>query len=105
MKNLTATELNEWKKLGTIHLLIDVRESYEVETCAIGGINIPMADVFSNIDKIPKDIPVVIHCKSGRRSCAVIHALETKYHYTNLYSLEGGIMAWIENIDHSLVKY
>ncbi len=105
MKNLTCIELSNWIKSKTKHLLIDVRESYEVETCSIGGLNIPMSEVFSNLQKIPRDIPVVFHCKSGKRSGAVVHALESKHFYTNLYSLEGGIIAWIENVDQSLAKY
>ena len=102
MKSITATELNEWKKGGKSFQLIDIRESYEVETCTIGGQVIPMDQILSSISSIRNDIPVVIHCNSGKRSSAVIYALEQKTDLQNLYSLEGGILAWINEVDPSL---
>jgi len=105
MKSISADQLNEWKKNATPHLLIDIRESYEIDTCSIGGLHIPMNEVLESIDRIPKDIPVVIHCKSGKRSAAVVFSIEQKFGLKNVYTLEGGIMAWINSIDQSLVKY
>lgn len=104
MKSISATELNEWKKSGKSFQLIDIRESYEVDTCAIGGETIPMAEILDNIAAIRNDIPVVIHCNSGKRSAAVIYALEQKTNLQNLYSLEGGIMAWVNEVDPTLIK-
>ncbi len=105
MKSINAVELNEWKMSGKPHQLIDIRELYEVETCTIGGENIVMSEIFTHLDDIKKDIPVVIHCKSGKRSSAVVHALEQKTGMKNLYTLEGGILAWIEEVDPTMVKY
>jgi sulfur-carrier protein adenylyltransferase/sulfurtransferase len=105
MKSISAKELSEWKKSGKPHQLIDVRESYEVDTCSINGINIPMEEIIHRAEEINREIPVVIHCKSGKRSAAVIHTLEQKFNLSNLYTLEGGIIAWIDEVDHSLVKY
>lgn len=97
--------MQEWKSSGTEFQLIDIRESYEVEICSLGGVNIPMAEVLTATDQIKKDVPVIIHCKSGRRSAAVVHSLEQKFNFENLYSLEGGILAWIDQMDQSLVRY
>lgn len=105
MKSITAEQLKSWRENNTPHQLIDVRELYEVETCSIGGTHIPMAEVMERHGEIRKDIPVIIHCKSGRRSEAVVYELERRYGLNNVYTLVGGIMAWIEVVDHSLMKY
>lgn len=105
MKHISPEELLQWKTTGKDHQLIDIREIYEVETCTIGGQNIPMADVIERNREIRKDVPVVFHCKSGRRSEAVVHALEQKLGLQNLFTLDGGIIAWIDKVDPSLVRY
>ena len=105
MKTITAQELHEWRKIKKPHQLIDIRENYEREYCSLGGESIPMETVLSNVTIIQKDIPVVLHCKSGKRSSAMVFALESKFGFENLYSLEGGILAWIENIEPEMVRY
>ncbi|MBL0314824.1 MAG: rhodanese-like domain-containing protein [Flavobacteriales bacterium] len=105
MKSITVEQLKTWKENNTPHQLIDVRELYEIETCTIGGLHIPMAEVMDRVAEINKDIPVIIHCKSGRRSEAVVYELERRFGLSNVYTLSGGIMAWIDAVDHSLMKY
>ena len=85
--------------------MIDVREEHEVEICTIHGTLIPMATILENVDKIKRDVPVVIHCKAGKRSVAVIHALEKQFGFENLYNLTGGIMQYATEVDPSLEKY
>lgn len=55
-----------------------------------------MEFVLSSVEKLRTDVPVIIHCQSGQRAAAVIYALETKYGLSNLYNLEGGIIAWCQ---------
>lgn len=85
--------------------LIDVREPYEYEIANIGGELIPMAQILNNIDKINKEKQVIIHCRSGKRSAAVIDALERDHGFNNLANLQGGILAYADEIDPSLAKY
>ncbi len=85
--------------------LIDVREDYEVEIVTLDGEHMPMADIMQQTEKISRDKKVVIHCRSGKRSAAVIQALETNHGFTNLYNLQGGILAYADQVDHSLTKY
>lgn len=103
-EEITVEELNKWRLTGHTHLLIDVREVYENEMANIGGRLIPMGEITKHLDEIPKDIPVVFHCKSGGRSANV-----TKYFlqrgWDNVLNLQGGIFAWIERIDPSMSKY
>jgi len=85
--------------------LIDVREEHEAEVATIGGILIPMGTVMEHLDEIAKDKKVVVHCRSGKRSATVIQALEQQHGYTNLYNLKGGILAYADDVDPTLVKF
>ncbi len=105
MKEVTVTELKKMMDAKEKFALIDVRETHELEICEIGGEHIPMGEVMNNLDRIPKDLKVVIHCRSGARSGAVVQALETQHGYSNLYNLKGGIIAWADQVDNSLTKY
>jgi sulfur-carrier protein adenylyltransferase/sulfurtransferase len=98
MKEITATELKGLFDQKADFQLIDVREQHEFDDMNLNGILIPMGDVMENADKIVKDKQVVIHCRSGKRSAAVIQALETQMGYNNLYNLKGGILAYIEEV-------
>ena len=105
MKSKTVTELKHMIDNKEDFQLVDVREDHEFEVCNLGGLLIPMNTVPDNVDKIVKDKPVVVHCRSGKRSANVISYLETNHGYTNLYNLEGGILAWADEIDPEMPKY
>ncbi len=105
MKSKTVTELKQMIDNKEDFQLVDVREDHEFEVCNLGGLLIPMNTVPDNVDKIVKDKPVVVHCRSGKRSANVISYLETNHGYTNLYNLEGGILAWADEIDPEMPKY
>ena len=105
MKEITVKELKSKLDNKEPFQLIDVREKYEYDIANINGELIPMGELVGSIDKISKDKPVIIHCRSGGRSAAVIEQLEKRYNYTNLYNLKGGILAYADEIDPSLTKY
>lgn len=105
MKEITVKELKAMMDKKEDFQLIDVREEYEYDICQIGGALIPMGEINENIEKISRDKKVVVHCRSGKRSASVIHMLEQQHGFTNLYNLKGGILAWADEIDHSLAKY
>lgn len=102
MNEITPTELQQWKDSGKPFQLIDVREPYEAELCSIGGDLIPMGELVERLAEVRKDVPVVMHCRSGARSAAVINALASRYGYTNLVNLTGGILAFGREVDQSL---
>ncbi|MBC7451889.1 MAG: rhodanese-like domain-containing protein, partial [Cytophagales bacterium] len=74
----------------------------EFESANMGGELIPLGTIPQNVDKISKDKQVVIHCRSGKRSSNAISFLENNFGYTNLYNLEGGILAWRDDVDPDL---
>jgi rhodanese-related sulfurtransferase len=94
MNSISALELKEKLNNNEAFDLIDVREEFEHNDFNIGGTLIPMNTVFEQIEKIPKNKPVVLYCAKGIRSAMVIQRLEEKYGYTNLVNLSGGMYAW-----------
>lgn len=105
MKEVTVQELKRMRDNNESFQLIDVREPHEAEIAQIGGDLIPMGQVMNETDKIVKDKPVIIHCRSGARSASVIQALEKQHGFTNLFNLKGGILAWAKEIDPSMPTY
>ena len=102
MKTITCKDLENELNNGKDWHVIDVREDHERAVSYFTDNHIPMGDVMSRIDEIPTDKPVAIHCKSGKRSAAVIHTLESHYDFDNLHNLDGGILAWVKEVDPSL---
>ncbi|MFC6103437.1 rhodanese-like domain-containing protein [Olivibacter domesticus] len=104
MKEITVEELKQKIDQQEDFQLIDVREEFEYETSNLDGENIPLAEILLEQAKISKDKPVIIHCRSGKRSAQAILLLE-KEGYTNLANLQGGILAWKETFDPSMPVY
>lgn len=105
VKEITVQELKKMRDENIAHQLIDVREEHEADIATINGLLIPMGEVMDRIDEIKKDIPVIVHCRSGARSRAIVEALQNNFNYTNLHNLKGGILAWANEIDNSISTY
>ena len=104
MKEISVQELKEKIDKGEDFQLIDVREEFEYEVSNLGGVLIPLGGILIEADKIAKDKPVIVQCRSGKRSAAAIMQLE-QLGYTNLYNLQGGILAWANEIDPTISVY
>ena len=102
MNSITVSQLKNMIDNNEDFQLIDVREQHEYDNANINGILIPMGEIASRYDEISKDKKVIVQCRSGARSANVIGFLEQIFDYTNLYNLEGGIIAWANEIDDSL---
>jgi sulfur-carrier protein adenylyltransferase/sulfurtransferase len=98
---ITVFELKKMLDEKADFQLIDVREPYEYEISNIGGTLTPLSILSENLDKISKDKPVVVHCKSGARSAKAIEQLKI-LGFDNLLNLKGGILAYAKEIDTSL---
>ncbi|RZK79938.1 MAG: rhodanese-like domain-containing protein [Pedobacter sp.] len=105
MKEITVEELKEKIDNNEDFQLIDVRETFEYETSNINGENIPLGGILIEADKISKDKPVIMQCRSGKRSAAAVMQLEQQFGFTNLYNLQGGILAWQEAYDPDMQVY
>jgi rhodanese-related sulfurtransferase len=104
MKEISVQELKEKLDNGDDFQLIDVREDFEYEMSNLGGLHIPLGGILIETDKIETEKPVVMMCRSGKRSAVAIMQLEQQG-FTNLYNLQGGITAWAQEIDPTLQVY
>ena len=102
---LSVETFKSWQESGKEHVLIDVREPYEYGIAQMGGELIPLASVTESTSRIPRDRPVVVHCRSGVRSAKAIRQLEDEHGYDNLLNLTGGILEWQAQVDSSLARY
>ena len=85
--------------------VLDVREPYEIDICAIDGtVKIPLGQIGNRYQEVPKERTVVVHCKLGGRSAQAVEFLQSKG-YSNVKNLAGGILRWIDDVDGSLSKY
>ncbi|MFT5668213.1 MAG: rhodanese-related sulfurtransferase [Vicingaceae bacterium] len=73
--------------------LIDVREEYEFEESNLGGNNIPMGEVLSNLSQLKNRESLYILCTSGNRSKAIAYHLSKELNGCSIYSCIGGIQA------------
>ncbi len=105
IKEITVQELKEKIDNKEDFQLIDVRETFEYETSNLGGLNIPLGGILIEVDQIATDKPVIIQCRSGKRSAAAVMQLEAMNGLTNLYNLKGGIVAWKEAFDPNMPVY
>jgi sulfur-carrier protein adenylyltransferase/sulfurtransferase len=90
---------------GENFFLLDVRDPHEADISSMGADKlIPKNVVRQRLNEIPRDVPVVVHCRTGVRSADVVRWLEDEG-YTNAVNLAGGINAWAEKVDNSLPTY
>lgn len=105
VRGISVKEFQQWRESGKPFTLIDVREPNEYDIVNIGGILVPQHDVLMHLDQIPRSGEVVVHCRSGVRSGNVIRRLQKELGYDNLLNLEGGVLAYVKEIDPSLPTY
>lgn len=84
--------------------LIDVREKWEFDIAHLSETLIPLATLPGNINQVSKENPVIIYCKGGTRSDKAVELLLAKG-FTNVSSLQGGIIAYAKEIDARLPIY
>jgi adenylyltransferase/sulfurtransferase len=107
VSTITAMELKEMREKGVSMQLIDVRGIQEWNIVHIEGANhIPKDEMMSEevLSRLNKEDLIVLQCKMGVRSRDVLMGMR-KHGFTNVKSLEGGILAWIRDVDPTLPSY
>lgn len=105
VKSIRVEELKKLQIEGADFQLIDVRDPHEYDIVNIQGELMPLGEIENHVDEINRDKQVILHCRSGVRSAKAIHKLETKFGFTNLYNLTGGILAYAQEVDQALPVY
>ena len=74
-------------------LLVDVRESDEWDAGhAPQARHLALGHVVGALDDLPRDIPVLVICRSGRRSESAVQAMRDAG--IDAYNVVGGMQAW-----------
>lgn len=94
-KKLSIQQFEEIRtSLPTDTLIIDVRNKDEWDQGNIGGaVNIPLPDLHNQLEHIPKDKTVIVHCQRGARSAQAAETLHA-FGYNNVHDLVGGYANW-----------
>lgn len=75
-------------------LVIDVRGDAEIAAGMIAGAqHIPLHLIPLRVAELPRDVPVILYCRTGARSAQAC-AFLAQHGLTNLHNLTGGVMAW-----------
>ncbi|MBC8084654.1 MAG: molybdopterin-synthase adenylyltransferase MoeB [Hymenobacter sp.] len=94
---ISAAELYQQLESEHAPFLLDVREPEEYAVSHLPGATLlPLSSLTQGVAAIPRHHPVVVYCRSGRRSALAIEQLQTEFGFANLLSLDGGIEAWEE---------
>ena len=104
---VSATELKGWLEAGDDIMLIDVREPHEWDIANLGELGarlIPLDELPRRLAELDSARRIVLHCRSGARSAQALRSLQAAG-FRKLWNLDGGILAWAEEVDPSLPRY
>ncbi len=92
------------REAASVHVL-DVREPWEQDICAIRpSVDIPLGELHQQIGSLPADGVLVVLCHHGMRSLRATLWLREKG-FQSAVNLDGGIDAWADRIDRTMVRY
>ena len=102
---ISVGELKAKLDRGEKFVLLDVREPFEYDICRIAGSRlIPLGQLPSRMSELDSADEIVLQCKSGVRSARALRLLQ-EAGFSKLSNVEGGILAWSEQVDPSIPKY
>lgn len=101
---LTPAEFLSRRQQGQALTLLDVREPWELAVANVPEtLAIPMGEVSQRLAEIDRQTPVVVLCRSGRRSFEVAKFLQQNGY--DVSNLAGGILAWSRDVDATIPTY
>ncbi|MGH8961482.1 MAG: adenylyltransferase/sulfurtransferase MoeZ [Jatrophihabitantaceae bacterium] len=104
---ITATELKDLLDSDKPVYLVDVREPAEWEIVSIPGATLIPKDEILRGDALaglPQDKQIVMYCKTGVRSAETLAAVKAAG-FADAVHVQGGVTAWVSQIDPSLPSY
>lgn len=104
---ITAAELKELLDSDKPTYLVDVREPAEWEIVRIPGATlIPKDEILRGdaLSALPQDKQIVMYCKTGVRSAETLAAVKNAG-FKDAVHVQGGVTAWVNQIDPSLPSY
>jgi sulfur-carrier protein adenylyltransferase/sulfurtransferase len=104
---ITASELKDLIDADKPIFLVDVREPAEWEIVRIPGATLVPKDEILRGDALamlPQDKQIVMYCKTGVRSAETLAAVKLAG-FRDAVHVQGGVIAWVNQIDSSLPSY
>jgi sulfur-carrier protein adenylyltransferase/sulfurtransferase len=104
---ITPAELRALLDSGKKLALIDVREPVEWDINHIDGAQLIPKSLISSgegLAKLPHDRKAVLYCKTGVRSAEALAAVK-KAGFADAVHLQGGIVAWAQQMQPDMVMY
>jgi len=104
---ITVTDLKTKMDKNEKFFLVDVREPYEWDIVRIpGAVLIPVKEFYDGnaLKKLPRNVPIILHCRSGGRSATCLSVLHSEG-FADATHVTGGVLAWAKEIDPSLPTY
>jgi adenylyltransferase/sulfurtransferase len=103
--DITVEELKQRLDRHEDLFILDVRNPEEIQICRLpGSTAIPLPTLPQRHGELDKNREIIVHCKSGMRSQKAIQFLRQQG-FSNLKNLTGGILAWADRIDRTMLKY
>ena len=92
-KSSEELDLKDFKNNLDAYTIVDIRNEGEIAEGKIfdKAIGSPLNNLRDNLDAIPTDKPIVVHCAGGYRSAAGSSILENKFKNTKVYDLSEAI--------------
>jgi len=104
---ITASELKDLIDADKPIFLVDVREPAEWEIVRIPGATLVPKDEILRGDALamlPQDKQIVMYCKTGVRSAETLAAVKSAG-FRDAVHVQGGVIAWVNQVDPSLPSY
>jgi rhodanese-related sulfurtransferase len=102
---ITPVALDALLKSDEPPVVLDVREAWEIEICALpGSVSIALGHLGERWADVPADRRVVVVCHHGMRSLQATMFLRSRGRNRTI-NLAGGLDAWARTIDRSMAVY
>ena len=105
LSNLTPLQIRDTLAARHDVLLVDVREPAEYAVAHIDGATlIPMRTLPQQLEQLPRDHEIILHCHHGMRSEMAGDFLLSQG-FARVSHMVGGIDRWSDDVDPTVAKY
>ena len=104
VQQISPADVKRLRDSGAGFQFLDVRTPEEREIATIDGTRLLDQATAAEIEGMPKDTMLVLHCHHGGRSQAAAEHFRSRG-FTNVHNMVGGIDAWSKDVDLSVPRY
>ncbi|AKF09981.1 Grx4 family monothiol glutaredoxin [Sandaracinus amylolyticus] len=104
VKSMSVEQLDQMRRAGKPHLLVDVRTPEERAIAEIEGSELLDEDLRAKLADLDRATTLVLYCHHGVRSrAAAEHCV--RMGFRDVWNVEGGIEAWSTRVDPKVARY